>query len=258
MEKLFRIFDKTPPGHRKRCTLVSHNVFWFQGVPFLTDQPAAPQAEIWKRLCEIYQTIQPDVLCLQEIQSDAVAQAVAERLGMAHVYHRGGNFPQYGGAVFSRWPMQEIAFPQDVSIDRVLLGVAVHLPDFPALHLANVHLPSSRQRGAEGGQTQRLLELSMLTGKADLLLGDFNETPDGKSAAFLKERGYADVAEICGAGKEPSNIAASGHRGDMIWLSENLTSRLDGYFVIPKEKLAFNDLEKTFLSDHLPVGCFLG
>ena len=257
MKTLARIFAKAPSGLQKRFILVSHNVFWFQGVPFLTDQPAAPEQTILKRLCDVYQTIQPDVLCLQEIQSDAVAQAVTEQLGMAHIYHRGGSYPQYGGAVFSRWPMEEIAFTHDVSIDRVLIGVAVHLPDSAPLRLVNVHLPSSRQRGAEGGQAQRLLELSAVTGQVDMLLGDYNESPQGKSAAFLKGHNYRDVAQTCSAGTEPSNIASSGLRGDMIWMSEKLTSRLHSYFVVPKEKLAIDDPEKTFLSDHLPIGCFI-
>jgi exonuclease III len=257
MEKLSRIFYKVPRRIQKGLTIVSHNVFWFQGAPFLTDQPPAPRPEILQRLCEMYRTMRPDVLCLQEIQGESVARTVAETLDMAHIYRRGGNYPQYGGAVFSRRPLEEIAFAQDVSIDRVSLGVAVHFPEGPALRLANVHLPSGRQRGAEGGQKQRLLELSAVAGQVDLLLGDYNETPNGQSAAFLKERGYVDVAETCGAGDEPSNVIAAGYRGDMIWIAEKMAGDLQGYFVVPKEKLAIDEREKTFLSDHLPVGCFV-
>ena len=53
----------------KQLTVLSHNAFWFQGVPFATDIPPEPDLEIVKRLCEIYRRTDPDAVCLQEIHS---------------------------------------------------------------------------------------------------------------------------------------------------------------------------------------------
>jgi endonuclease/exonuclease/phosphatase family metal-dependent hydrolase len=238
--------------------IVAHNVFWFQGVPFATDTPPAPCREILERLCALYKETRADVLCLQEIQSKAAARTVAETLNMKYIFSAGGGYPQYGGAVFSRWPMEEISLPQDILPDRVLQQVRIYPEKNHPLSLVNTHLPSHRQRGAAGGQKQRLQELSLVARQADLLLGDFNEKPDGRCAAFLEEQGYIDVAQMCSARNEATNLAgAAGFRGDHIWLSKEKADLLQGYFVIPQERLALEDAEKTFLSDHLPIGCTL-
>lgn len=240
-----------PPG----ICLVSHNVFWFQGVPFATDTPSFHRSKIVTQLASLYREINPDVICLQELQNRDAAAAVAKELEMKYIFRSGGSYPQYGGVVLSRWPMEEIALPQGFVPDRILISVKIFPDGAQAFQLANIHLPSNRQRGAEGSQTQRLRELSLVMEHADILLGDFNERPDGQCAALLKKEGFVDAAEVCGAGELSSNIGT--YRGDQIWLSGKKADALQGYFVIPKERLAINDGEKKFLSDHLPVGCLL-
>ena len=49
--------------------LVSHNVFWGQGAPFDTDQPGPVRSDIVNQLTELLLESNPDVLCLQEVQS---------------------------------------------------------------------------------------------------------------------------------------------------------------------------------------------
>lgn len=257
METSSQIFYKTPQHKdiQHGITIMAHNVFWFQGVPFATDAPPEPRLDILEKLCALYKGIQPDVLCLQEIQSEETARLVAAQLEMEYLFRAGGGYPQYGGATFSRRPMEEIPLPEDTSPDRILIGTRVRFEGGRKLNIMNIHLPSNRQRGAEGGQKQRLLEVSRAFGEMDVLLGDFNERPDGPCAALLKKNGFVDAAEICGAGETPSNLSRK--RGDQVWLPEAQVDSLGAYFYLTKEQLAIQNPEKQFLSDHLPVGCLI-
>lgn len=254
-----------------RIRILCHNVFWFQGVPFATDQPGAAQPEILAALIQLYISMKVDLLCLQEIQNEGTARAVAERvdgdLG-AHLLYRPGNVHrQYGALILSRWPLKELPNPPTPSLDRVIIRVQVQLDGSKPFVLSNVHLPSGRQRGPEGGRAQRLAEIPVAMGiaegcthRTDVIVGDFNERPDGPCAELLKAGGYQDAAVLCGAGEEPSTL--SGSRGDQIWVAEQPTQArlfVESYFVVPKEGLAIGSATgpstgKTFLSDHLPIG----
>lgn len=175
---------------------------------------------------------------------------------MEYIFRPGGSYPQYGGAIFSRWPMEEVSLPQSESVDRVLIQAEISAENASSFRLVNAHLPSSRQRGAEGAQQQRLKELSLVIDQADVILGDFNETPDGQCATLLQSKGFVDAALACSAGEVQSNFWS--YRGDQIWLSAEMANMLQSYFVVPKERMALCDGEKTSLSDHLLIGCLLG
>lgn len=239
--------------------LVSHNAYWFQGVPFAGDQPGPAHPEILSGLAQLYTELAPDVLCLQEIQSRATAGALAAILGLDFMYAAGGAYPQYGAAVFSRWEMIASPVPAHAPLDRVILRVRIYPPGRPPLLLSNVHLPSGRQRGPEGGQAQCLAELPVAvtpdagTGEVDVALGDFNEPPDGPCAAMLASHGYVDAARSLKQGHVFSNVKGS-IRGDQIWLAPHVASGLRRYCIAGRERLAVNWPGKTYLSDHLPVG----
>jgi endonuclease/exonuclease/phosphatase family metal-dependent hydrolase len=249
--------------------LVTHNVFWCQGVPFAGDQPGGALFLVMVDLVALYREIGPAVLCLQEIQEESVATIFGRALGFSRHFTPGGRYPQYGGAVLSRWPI-EVLPPED-TVDRIVQRVAIRLPDGQTLRLAHVHLPSSRQRGREGGAAERLAEIQMVAPDAavaqsatpHVILGDFNEPPDGPCATYLGRLGYVDAGQVSGQGDVPTSLGRS--RGDQVWLSPEAAPRLAGYHVTAKERLA--DLPpgsaglhpgKTSLSDHLPVVVDLG
>jgi endonuclease/exonuclease/phosphatase family metal-dependent hydrolase len=240
-----------------RLRLVTHNVFWCQGVPFAGDQPGAASAAVVADLLTLYREIEPDVLCLQEIQDETIAGAFGTALGLTCHFTPGGRYPQYGGAVLSRWPIEVLGL--DDTVDRIVQRVTARLPDGQTLRLAHVHLPSSRQRGREGGAAERLAEIQLIAPNAaaaqsttpHVVLGDFNERPDGPCATYLARVGYVDAAQPSGQGDVPTSLGRS--RGDQIWLSRELVPRLAGYHVTTKERLAGLPPGKTSLSDHLPV-----
>ena len=69
--------------------ILSHNVFWFQGFPSPVDRPPELDVEVLRLLCAMYQDLNPDVICLQEIQSEHVFHEVCGRLGMTGFYCEG-------------------------------------------------------------------------------------------------------------------------------------------------------------------------
>ena len=245
-----------PRQRRGMLRIVSHNTFWFQGVPFYDDQPPAPEPLVLETLGRMYRKLGPDVLCLQEIHDECALEALSEELGMPYLYSAGRAFPQYGGAILSRWPMVLEPLNAEAQVDRMHMYVKLYVDDI-LINLANLHLPSNRHRGRDGGGRQRLLEINYALNRADhrpdIVLGDLNEQPDGPCSDVLRSHSYVDTAVLCGAHNTGSGIG-SRSRVDQVWLRFDCVSWLHAYFVLPPEKMAIEDHEKTHLSDHLPIG----
>ena len=241
----------------KQMTVLSHNAFWFQGVPFLTDRPPGPDVEVLKRLCTIYQQADPNVICLQEIQSSEAFEMVREHLGMPGCYCPGTTLSQYGGAVF--WGsgcgrQLHDSHASEIATQRMWQVVEVSGSDC-GLRICNIHLPSNRQLGAQAASTQRITELqdaiqSCATG-LDIIVGDFNEEPGGRTGECLSSHDYCDAAELSDRTDRRTNIGDG--RGDYIWIKGVMRDRLLMYDVIGKRELSCRDIGKEYLSDHLPL-----
>ena len=241
----------------KPFTLLSHNAFWFQGVPFATDSPPERAKETLSRLCVLYRSADPDVVCLQEIQSRETFEAASERLDMPGCYCRGKDLPQYGGAVFWRAGCgREIhnAHRSAGRTQRMWQTVEVSGND-RRLRICNVHLPSGRQLGPERAARQRLAEIeaSVRSCEAgpDLVVGDFNEQPGGAVGECLENHGYADAAVLSGSAGMSTSIG--GGRGDYIWVNSAVRDRSPSYEVAEKSALACCGSGIQYLSDHLPL-----
>ena len=243
---------------KKKFTVLSHNVFWFQGVPFLTDQPPSPNMDILERLCAIYKAVEADVVCLQEIQNRETFEAVAECLGMQGCYCSGKTLSQYGGALF--WhrgrgrPLQN-SDSSTVQTQRIWQTAELLTANNTSFTLGNVHLPSSRQLGAEGAAVQRVAELEELIdsfeGGLDMIVGDFNERPGGRIAACMERHGYVDAAVHFKRFDAPTNL--SGGRGDYIWVKREMLSCVQAFDVVEKQDFVSRFSGKSYLSDHLPL-----
>ena len=246
----------------RSLTILSHNVFWFQGVPFLTDRPPHPNPEVLKRLCAIYQEANPDVICLQEVQCKETFEMISAHLGMHGCYCPGTMLPQYGGAVF--WHPDQGTLVHDsqsasVSTQRMWQIVEMNSGDC-CLRISNVHLPSGRQLGHEGAQAQRIAELhDSITGcepRPDVIVGDFNEQPAGPLEECLGSHAYVDAAVLSEYTDLPTSLG--GGRGDYIWIGKHIEDRMHTYDVTAKQALACDDMGKEYLSDHLPLWMTLG
>ena len=115
------------------------------------------------------------------------------------------------------------------------------------LVVANVHLPSSRQLGAERAAAARVAELeAVLAAEAapDVVLG-------GPVGALLSAEGYLDAAVLHECEGRPST--PGGGRGDQIWIRGGLRGSLVEYAVLGPEALETDIPGTEFLSDHLPL-----
>jgi len=229
--------------------IVTHNVFWFQGAPFETDQPGTPRPEIVEALAEMYRRLAPDVLALQEVQSPTAFLAIGEATGLAGAYSVGGELAQYGGAIFAEtdgwiedWRASE-CYPQRMW--QIVRG---------EIDVASVHLPSNRHPCPEGCGRRRLAELAAVLAQLDgpsVIVGDLNEPRGGPTAELLSETGYLDAADATGQADRPTSLG--GGRGDQVWVHESLRDRLTDCGVVTREEMAMDTDGTEHLSDHFPV-----
>ena len=241
----------------KEFNILSHNVFWFQGFPSPVDRPPELDVEVLRLLCAMYQDLNPDVICLQEIQSEHVFREVCRHLGMTGFYCEGKESSKYGGAIF--WhPHRGRQILDSRAIKartQRMWQIAEVIGTNACLRICNVHLPSGSELGLEQAATQRLVEIkesvrSVETGP-DIILGDFNEAPPGPVSNFLNDSDYVDSAVLTDSTHCPTHIR--GGRGDIIWVKKKLKKTICHYNVVKIQDFECSDGGKQYLSDHLPL-----
>ena len=240
----------------KPLRIAGSNCFWFQGRPFAPDRPGDPEPGILSRLAAVYRRLEPDLLCVQEVQSESAFQALSGAVGMPGSWCPGAELDQYGAAVLwrpgSAWRLAADSRSADAAPQR-----AWQIAELPAaggepLRVANVHLPSSRQLSEEAAARRRVEEMSAVLARGpDVVLGDFNEQPVGPLGDFLTGRGYFDAAVL--AGKSDLGTTPKNRRGDQIWLAGGRAEGLAGYGVASGAEMAAGLPGKEHLSDHFPL-----
>ena len=234
--------------------IISHNVFWFQGMPFESLQPGAANALIVHDLGEIYRELHADAICLQEIQSEQAGDAISGAMRMSGDYCHGNLLPQYGGVILSHSGVT-VSDACGTSAQRVWQISRID-GNGAYLTVCNLHLPSSRQLGPEGAAAQRLREIREIldssTEQPDVVVGDFNEQPGGAVDALLTQAGYVDAAVVVGKDTVSTSVKGTS-RGDMIWIRKNLAENLVAYYVIDRDTLRVDESDVEYLSDHLPL-----
>tara|TARA_Y100000588_G_scaffold59098_1_gene57853 strand:- start:10455 stop:11078 length:624 start_codon:yes stop_codon:yes gene_type:complete len=198
-------------------------------------------------LISLYRRIGPDVLCLQEVQRQDVFDEVARRAGYDGHYTEGSTLRPYGGAMLWRKGRVVETSTQGDGTQRVW-----QIARCGFLTVCNVHLPSSRQLGAQRAAAQRVVEMGRATrATPDIVMGDLNEPPDGEVDRLLAEAGYADAALHTGQASRPSSLG--GGRGDRIFVHSSHLDGLSEYGTLDSEDLKNDSGGKVSLSDHLPL-----
>ena len=241
-------------GQYTALTIVTHNAYWFQGCPSLWGKERqTPHPVIIEALVKLYESLQPDVLCLQEVPSHNLFAILQARLGMSGAYAPGGTLPAYGGA--SLWRDSEASVTDcsrcAVAPGRVFERICIRA-NYRSLNLVNIHLSSDRYAPRRHGEPIRLAEIKALfqTGpKPHVIAGDFNATPDSVVHQHMRDYGYTDVGQI-----SARQSTADTSRVDYIWVSEEFKESLVDYQVISGQESRCKEVNPpTKLSDHWPV-----
>ncbi|HOE65492.1 MAG TPA: hypothetical protein PLO62_03110 [Candidatus Hydrogenedentes bacterium] len=237
-----------------RLTVLSHNVFWFQGAPYAPEMPGMPAPEVLEGLLYVYRAFSPDVVCLQEIQSEDVFERVGEALGMDGAFCPGCVHDQYGGGLYWRSGRLLADGRAAAAPPQRMWQIAEVQADGGVWTLANVHLASARQLGPNAATCSRIEDLEGLLRAGErphVIAGDFNEGPLGAASSYLMQRGYLDTALLTGHEVESTGVGKD--RSDQIWLDEPAAQWIAGFQIVPWARLVFLQDGKRWLSDHVPL-----
>ncbi|MEA2711898.1 MAG: hypothetical protein QOF78_4499 [Phycisphaerales bacterium] len=170
----------------------------------------------------------PDIVFLQEVPVD-LADETARQLGMQHAFQKHVSYPLEGIAIYSRWPLTNVAAVvdnggrtcavfADTQIDgRAFTVVTVHLQATSKARVGNV-LWSERVRGEE---LELIRKKWIERGSRPVIIGgDFNQIPIGGN--YSKMTG--DFKDALGWIGKPSPTLGEG----------NVRLRVD-YFLCSKE-----------------------
>ena len=237
-------------------TIVTHNAYWFQGAPSRWgDEQPTPHKAILTALIDLYRSLEPDVLCIQEAPDADTVTHLAESLGMeASAYAAGGILPAYGGAMLVGDTAAVLYDWTDGSgkpHERVCLEAHVPIFEGRLLRVVNLHLLSNRYDPVEVAAQRRVSELHRLLDRnprPDVIAGDMNSPPGEEVSRTLSAAGYVDAAELARQGDRPTTQS---RRIDYVWLGRDVAEGLTSYEVIDDDR--FRAPGGGLLSDHFPV-----
>jgi endonuclease/exonuclease/phosphatase family metal-dependent hydrolase len=238
----------------QQFTVLSHNACWYQGFPYDDFDPDEAHPEVIGRLTAIYQSYQPNVLCLQEIHDHRMTNAVATALSFESHLTIGARHPIYGTATCA----QGVQLVRDCHTNGAVPERSWQICEVPApvhtLKIANIHLTSGRFLTETETAASRVADVQSFLDAAqdvEVVCGDFNEGPRTAVQFALEAAGFVDAAIVTGVELESTGVNKP--RSDQIWVRNNLAERITGFGATDWTPMAFNAPNKNVLSDHLPL-----
>jgi endonuclease/exonuclease/phosphatase family metal-dependent hydrolase len=218
-------------------------------------------------LATVLLRLDADVVLLQEVETLALAEALAGRSGYAAARLVDGFDPRgIDVAVLSRLPVADyVSHLGEVGPDgRPLWSrdcVEVHLGGGDGLALVGTHLvslvtdPSGDRRRMQAARMREIADGLAGSPSGPLVLagGDLNDEPaSGSLAPLLADGGWVDVLSVFGLAETWTWVGASGgSRLDYLLVPAGDAWRLSGAEVVEGDDVAS-------VSDHLPVVLELG
>lgn len=234
--------------------IICQNVYWFQGYPAEVNREIV-NSSAYNSLLKIYQSIQADIILLQEIQNEKTAQKIANDLEMKYFYNAGEEIKWYGGVVLYKphLNVEQVSNKFEEQFQRVYQIVTVSIQD-KKIKLCNVHLPSDAQLSPEMAEKKRKVEMSLLIGlQPDLICGDFNENEGASRQLFdlLESHKYFDAISYNCQSNRASKIKDK--RGDFIYVKNDLESMIDFFYTVDLKQYKIDNRDDHYLSDHFPI-----
>jgi len=242
---------KIYPEVSHHMILWSHNAYWFQGAPSLWgEELQVPHPKALAALNELYASLQPDILLLQEVPGPDVSAALSDALNMRSHFVPGGERSAYGGCIL--WNRDLDVIVEDLSscrtsagihFERIFMHLVLRIGN-RKLSVINLHLSSNRFAPDGQGEPVRLAEIcTALTQVASpaVVAGDFNATSESRVYEHMVQAGF----------HEPHPDKNGVRRIDYVWID---SSQLQAEALAMPENFEIPDQTNIALSDHLPVG----
>jgi endonuclease/exonuclease/phosphatase (EEP) superfamily protein YafD len=157
-----------------------------------------------QELVELVRRERVDVLALQEL-TPQLADGL-DRAGIGELLPHDARIPESsdGSGLYSRLPLGRLAPFQGTR--SVMAAATVDVPGAAPLRVISVHVAAPLRAGEvpRWRADLRALPAAPRLGPVQLLAGDFNSTLDHEELRDLLDRGYRDVAEVAGAGFQPT------------------------------------------------------
>jgi len=247
-----------------KLRIITHNIMHLQGIELASEEQPLKRSssghgslglDIIGVLADFYNSLNPQIICLQEVPSLKDARKIADLVKMKVYFESGKSNPKYGGAILvnSSYESRKLSFPslfKEMFERGCLMG---HISGKnTSLTVCNLHLPSNIKRTLEEACYVRLKEVTFaLSFLPEIIVGDFNERSDGPVYQKLKKAGYIDVAFILGKSEIPT---CNNARIDYIWIHKKTNLKLAEYRVFGQPQLPAPLIEKIqAMSDHLPI-----
>jgi len=199
-------------------------------------------------------TVDADIVCLQEVTPESEVELrslYAERYPYQLFKPQGG---AGGLAALSRFPLEDRGLLQAAQGKHPSWHLEAQSPA-GTLQLLNVHLRSLFSGGPNPlssllrTDSDHLAQIEFFSNECEtevptIVLGDFNEEPDGDAVRFLEERGFL-------------NLLPAYHPGQPTWgvnsVGDQLRATID-HILINDQLVPLNAwVERLGSSDHMPV-----
>ncbi|WP_417749601.1 endonuclease/exonuclease/phosphatase family protein [Rosistilla oblonga] len=244
--------------------VISYNVLVCRGWPKTRRlaKLAVKKGQMADRLALELALHEPDVVNFSESPSEAITQAVAEKLRMHHVrFPSGGNWP---GTLLSRFPIAHsqnapLGGPRPKDLYTRHWGRAeLQMPSGDPLIVHSAHLFPGADPAVRLKEIRTMLK-SMKSdfdaGRSMLLIGDLNHGPDTDEYKLWIDAGWIDTFAAVGKGEGLTFTADNPrYRIDYVMAAGPIAQRitesrplLEGAFRVDSQ-----DPESFALSDHIP------
>ena len=251
---------------------IQYNIRSFEGYATKWDRCAevVKRGQMIERFALELSLYDPDVICLEEVPSEATAAALAKRLSMHYAHFKGGwrgeGWPEgISGAVLSKYPIIEAKIhpslnwterPQDL-FTRFWGRVVLDTPAGPlVVHAMHGYHKDSAIRLRELAEVLPVLSKDVQAGRSVILMGDMNHEPDSPEYRQIAAAGLADsFAGMTGIDLRTCPSTERKERIDYIWSAGPISKRLKSAKVLFEGAFRTNpdDPDSYALSDHVPV-----